>query len=84
MTESNAKIMKIVLSLLAIVSVVLIVVFAVGGDKKTVEDDGNYEYVEDGDDMLNDFSGDDLNYEFNDLSGTDTMSDTDVISGTDA
>ncbi len=79
MIESNAKILKIVLSLLAIVSVVLIIVFASNGGKETKPEDENYEYVEDGDDMMSDFSSEDLNYEFNDLSDSDiTGSDSDM------
>ncbi len=75
MVESNAKIMKIVLSLLAIVSVVLLIVFVAGGGEQKAADEEDYDYVEDGEDMMSDFSEDELDYEFSDFEQT---SETDI------
>ncbi len=81
MTESNAKIIKIALSLLAVVSVVLIVVFAASIGKTNDAEDYDSLYVEDGEDALGNQDIDDIYWD--DSSLDDYASDSDLLSDSD-
>ncbi len=81
MTASNSSIMKVVLSLLAVVSIVLIIVFAVNAGKSAAPEEESYDdlYVEDGEDALGNQELDDIYWDDSTLevSGSDIESDSD-------
>ncbi len=74
--------MKIVLSLLAVVSIVLLIIFAVGSGKDAKPAEENYDdlYVEDGEDAL---GNQDLDGIYWDDSNLDDVSDSDFYSDSD-
>lgn len=82
MTASNSSIMKVVLSLLAVVSIVLIIVFAVNVGKDAAPEEENYDdlYVEDGEDALGNQELDDIYWDDStlDVSGSDAESASDI------
>lgn len=84
MAKSNSNVMKIVLSLLAVVSIVLIIIFAVGSGKDAKPADENYDdlYVEDGEDALGNQELDDIYWDESGIDD-DMLSDGDLYSDSD-